>query len=32
MAGSFYTNQKLFILRKPKAIILLKRPKAEKNY
>jgi hypothetical protein len=30
MAGSFYTNQKLFILRKPKAIILLKRQKLNK--
>jgi hypothetical protein len=31
VAGSFYTNQNLFILRKAQAI-LLKRPKAEKNY
>jgi hypothetical protein len=30
MAGSFYANQNLFLLRKAKAIILLKRLKVEK--
>ena len=32
MASSFYANQNLFIPRKLKGIILLKRPKAGKNY
>jgi hypothetical protein len=32
MAGSFYANQNLFLLRKVRAIILFERPKAEKDY
>jgi hypothetical protein len=32
MAGSFYANQKLFLLRKARAVILLKGLKVEKKY